>query len=455
MLLEKGNLYDGQGNRRFSSYSQTTGKDVTEYLLATDSCAFTQSLVSDDCLDIIVDLAQRGNKVMANRKGQPNLVRIPGGNAGTRWIIDAGTWGIRELDVRDLVKLKDFYRYVGIGFKPSPGSLGRELMRVVWGMEKLKKHTSPSLACEMFIRNNAVGGIVQTPGAGSKYTELLMLDMSSAWISQYVIHPTGTAIPFEEGCDYLDEFFTYFVRCDVYIKEELALGPFPYRTGRRDGKRVVYPTLPGIYKDCYLWKEQIDDCRRAGCYVKEHNGYGWKDYTTDNFHWSNRIYNLRVQSSDEFITRSCKQCATAGVGSHFRPRESFYLVSEGDYELGDRPVIVGDDCVDLYLRREEKFTDSLMVHWYAYTIAMCNSRVYQFALPFAKEGRLVSIDYDSVLVVEKDERHRFIKREDARHFDLPPGTWLWMLLHNVHDIKDRSFKADEMSKTPGEPRVLV
>jgi hypothetical protein len=66
----------------------------------------------------------------------------------------------------------------------------------------------------------------------------------------------------------------------------------------------------------------------------------------------------------------------------------------------------------------------------------------------------VSIDYDSILIVEEDERHKFIARKDM-NLDIPPGTWMWVLLHNVHDIKERSFKSDEMNKTPGESPVEV
>lgn len=452
LLLEKGTLYNARGHAVLRGSSP---EELISYLKAESSCAVTQSVTAFHNLDLVVDLARQRVKVLANRKGEPNLLRIPGSKEGTRWIVESENWGVREASPGGVRYISDFIDWYGVGFKPTPGSLGRELMRLTWQRERLKKHTSPGLACEDFLRKNASGGIVQTPGKGTKYDELLMLDMGSAWLSRYVLHPTGTAIPFQDGCDYLEEFFTYFAKCTVYVKEVLPLGPFPKRTGKFEGKRVTYPTEPGVYKDIFLWREQVSDCRRAGCLVQVHNGYGWREYTTDNFYWAKDSYDKRIlaeRDSGDFAGL-CKRVITAAVGGHARPRDSYYLTLEGSYEQGDEPVIVGDECTDLWLRKEFNSSAALMVHWYYYTIAMCNSHVYQFALPFAKEGRLVQIDYDSVLIIEKDERHQYIKREYAKHFDLPPGTWLWMLLHNVHDIKDRSFRSDELSKTPGEPSL--
>lgn len=440
-------VYDETGRELFRGDTRS----LLSYIRSEEINLVTQHIIDADMGSSLWDFVYDEKiKVIADRQGKPSLIRISAGRS-TRWIVQAKGWGLDEPVPEDLRGLREFYEYYGVGYKPTTGSLGNALMLETWKKYGLSKHTAPSRACEEYIRRNAVGGIVQTPGKGKHYPEAMMLDMSSAWISQYVLHPTGTAV-FFRGEPEQGQYFTYFAECDVLIDEELALGPFPYRTGRSDGKRVVYPTIPGLYKGAFLWREQIDDCRKAGCSVRIIEGYGWRNYTTDNFRWSDESYRLRTSASSGLDIKRCKSCNVSAVGRHFQPREHYCIVGEGYNEDTDTPLVIGRDAVNLYLHKEVDDKTAYMVHWYAYTVAMCNSIVYNFALPFAKEGRLISIDYDSILIIEKDERHHYVKRQSIEALNLPPGTWLWMLLHNVRGVKDRTFIADELSKTPGVSR---
>lgn len=450
LLLEGETIYDEDGIRLYKGEPQ----DLVEYLRSVGASAFVNSFSSPDTIPLTETLIyDQGAKVIANKTGIPIGARIQAGRE-TRWIVSGETWGIETLYPGVLRDLRELYQWYGVGYKPSPSSLGTALMREVWKRHKLPYHTALNSACEEFIRKHATGGIVQTPGKGKSYDELLMLDMSSAWVSQYVLHPTGTAISFRCGDNVEDYgFFTYFAECEVFIPYEIPLGPFPKRRKVKDGKRVTWPTLPGVYKKVYLWKEQVEDCRRAGCYVKVYSGYGWRDYTTDNSAWSQEAYVLRKTAHSDFIEGCCKRCAVSAIGHHAQGRKHYELVGPADCSDEDSPLVnEWGEAMDIYLHEEEDLNSALMVHWYAYTVMMCNHLVYQFALPYAKEGRLVAIDYDSILIVEKDERHQYVARKDFAGMDLPPGTWLYIILHNVMVPEDRHIISDEVTKRPGISR---
>lgn len=442
-FLEKDNLYDSSGTKL------ATSDGILPFIRDGPYSVFISSLCTEEFLPYLYELADdEKSKVLCSRRGKPFLARMQAKKNSSRWIVSCRSWGEQECSPEFLQNMERLYEYYGLGFKPTPSSLGVELMRQVWKEYNLPRHTAPNLACEQFIRDNAVGGIVQTPGKGRYYNELMYLDMASAWVSMYVLHPTGTPIAFRGNN--IECFSEFFCRCDIFVPSTLPLGCFPIRKASKTGQRVVYPTEEGVYRDVYLWGIQIEDCRRAGCIVNILNGYGWNSLTKDNFHWSEHAYRFRNGSNDGFITKQSKAINVAAIGRMFRPREQYSLTGNGDIALGDKPVFTeGREPLDLYLHKEYDSASALMVHWYAYTIASCNSHVYNFALPYAKEGRLVSIDYDSIMILENGERGRFIQKKSMEALECPPGTWLYMMLHNVHVLNHRAFKSDELTKMPG------
>src|SRR5437899_34516 len=86
-LLEKGKIYDSKGNILFRSNPDEGGEDVERYLFTKDTCLLTQSFTDAESLDFIVPFIKRGHKVLSDRFGSPTLIRLPGGNKGTRWIV--------------------------------------------------------------------------------------------------------------------------------------------------------------------------------------------------------------------------------------------------------------------------------------------------------------------------------------------------------------------------------
>lgn len=481
VIIEKGSVYDYMGDRLLSN----SPSGIVDFIVSHPVAAFTGDFNDVDFTDTLYELVcDERVKVLCNKRGNPILARIQAGKQ-TRWIVSARSWSNRENPDPEWIKdMEELYTYYGLGYYPTPSSLGYGLTRKVWGEHHLARHTSPSIACERFVRKNCVGGIVQTPGIGRRYRSLMMLDMSSAWVSQYVLHPTGTPEVINHDSN-LGLYFEFFVECDVFIPHTLSLGPFPVRTGKKDGQRVIYPTEIGIYRSVYLWRIQIDDCHKSGCYVSIKRGYAWRDYTTDNSIWSEYAYEKRQRAHNGFIAKQSKAINVATIGRNFRSRQGYILKGCADTTLETRDGYRGSlaeiqtgkgitpnsrkydmegiskgiqlvnsrrEPVNMYVIPETDNHSTFMVHWYAYTIAQCNSNVYNFALPYAKQGRLVAIDYDSIMITEQDERHMYIRKESFDALSCPPGTWLWMQLHNVHILNHRSFKSDELTKMPGVMR---
>jgi hypothetical protein len=436
-----------EGNKIFDSAGSITpvrGYEDIRSFLETNSCVlFTDSFDDMDLLSKITEDTR--NKVICDKNGRPVLIRVGGlGRNGrsTTWIVRPDSWG-STLSPTFLCEINDLYKYCAVDSAPTPSSLGHTLMKSM--QPKGKRHTSLNIACEKFIREHRVGGIVQTPGIGKEYPEALELDMASAYLSTFTELPTGTPIIAASGRGVYN-FKTFFMHCTVVIKNDLPLGPFPIINGK--GK-VQWPTKKGMY-DAYLWKFQVEDCIRAGCDVSLQRGWAWERIATDTLPWSTKMYGLRIKAPTDFIEKSIKACSVSAIGHHAMGREMYELVTEDRISGPCRPLIdsVGD-CYNLWIAESYNWTSAIMVHWNNYCISMCNSVVYNFAKPFAEDNRLLAIDYDAILITEKDETHSFVRKKSIDSLQQRPGTWMWTKLHNVRIDAHRAYVALEHSKQPG------
>lgn len=438
------NLFGLEGNIIYGIDGKTLRLDtyyrLKQFLHDNMGTVYTDSLTDFIWLhDAVMD---EKSKVLCTRRGEPLAVMLRVGRS-MRWIIKTETWG-EKMSIDFLSNMWDLFEYCNVGFAVTPGSLGMLLMKQVHSECDHKKHTSLSLACEDFLTSNCVGGIVHYPCVGKSYDRLVQLDETSAYLSKYTYHPDGAGVLMK---GHNDRMATYFAECEVRIKEELPLGPFPTRHKRR----VSYKTLPGKYTT-YLWKEQVIDCINAGCEVKVGRGWGWRSFTRDNEPWANKIYWMRKEAPTEFIEKQCKVIAVAAIGKHAVPRERYFMVPEEEAGPECPPIVNKDGEPMIYfVKKEEDKYSPVMKHWNYYTVMLTNSEVYNFGLPFAVDGRLVAVDYDSVLVTEHDEVHRFIRRLSPESFRVPPGTWTYTILNNVTILAARSYKSDEKVKRPGVP----
>ena len=423
--------------------------DILSFIFAHNYCAFTASLTNQRAFPYLDEFVGTPSaKVISDRQGRAHLLRATGSGHETRWVVKIDSWD-EEADPPMLKRMDDIYKQVGIGYYPTPSSLGMGLMRAIWSQYGIQQHTALPLACESFIQNKSVGGIVQNNCVGKHFDELLYLDLTSAYLSKFTILPTGTASWFR-GRGY-ENLATWFARCTVFVPSDLALGPFPVVKQRRKDwrRRVQYPTLGGTY-ETYLWREQAEACALAGCDVQVHEGWGWPEFTSDTLRWCQEAYWLRQVSMQPWVEAGIKKSIVGAIGHHSMSRTHWYLVDEKRRRPEDTEVVTDDgDAINMYVREEWDAHSAYMTHWGEYTRMLCNLGVYQFALPYAERGTLVKIDFDSVMTLETDGAHQFIQKHSYEEALCPAGSWTYMLLHDVDIVTKRGFKSKELTRLPG------
>jgi hypothetical protein len=312
---------------------------------------------------------------------------------------------------------------MGTGVCITPGSAGNALMNLIWQQEQLKKQTCVSASCEIYLRKNSVGGIINTLQNG-EYNEGLKFDSASNYLAHFVVEPTGAPVWFNS--ERTDLYKTYFAECSIKINETLPMGVFPIR-GRAG--RIFYPTLEGSYNGIHLWKEQVEFCRQQGLQVSISGGCGWQELTSDPWHWSECIYWKRKKSPNALVEHFCKSAAVGAIGRHGMQRLHYSLAPD-DKESLTSIVIVNKEGEPLCYRvvDEPSERSAYLLHWQRYTVGMANLTSLKFAMPFAQDSRLIQIYHDSCIVLEKDEKKTYIARHSNESLTMPPGTWLWEML---------------------------
>lgn len=341
-----------------------------------------------------------------------------------------------------LDRMWDFFEYMGLGFAPTPSSMGKLMQFYVWSEHKLHRHTALPLGCEEYIRRYSPGPISFTTDSSTSYDKTHLGDMSSAYLSRFQVVPDATAV-FANSAD-VECYSTYVARCTVTIHSELPLGIFPIKFGSRSN----YPTLKGEYKNVHLWKGQVERLREQGCTVQVHSGWGWENLTGDPGYWARYAYQKRVDADTEDIASKVKGCSVAGMGRHSMSREHYLLVVEGRQSDGDQEWLLDGEPVNIYIHKEYDRYSALMTHWNKYCINDTNMAVYDYALPFAEQGRLLMIDTDSIMVTEGSDTARLVKIPKSEAV-CQPGDWYWRLLTEVEIVGSRSFRSRELNRLPG------
>ena len=388
-------------------------------------------------------------EVLSNKEGQPLAIRINGTRNQSRWIVPSTTWN-RKIDENFLKDMRTLFTYYKI-IKPTPGSLGRAILRRSFRENNEKRQTAPNALALRFLRYHGVGGRCDTlvhsyDETGDIYPVLLELDMSSAYLAHFMQLPTGTSRWFING--HVEPFATYFCECDVTIHEELALGPFPVRTGRKESK-IVYPTLPGKFHT-YLWKEQIEDAQQAGCTIDISHGIGWSDFTTATTDFCRYMHHSRILHTGMAIENDDKKIAVSTIGG-FGMKQTYYRLTSDDD--GRYPAVLDDNHnpLDYYIEEYTDYKQPSMLHWRDFCIKECNRTLYKYALPYAKQGRLIMTNYDALLIVEGDERQRLARKHSLQALMVEMGDLRWQELTNVRIYGDRSLECDQKRIRPGVP----
>lgn len=419
--------------------------DLLDILFNKNCIGFIDSLTDKEIFPFLRDAISCPDiEVLATQDAKPLAIRATR-KKSSRWLVPTAMWD-RKLDDFFIHDMRKLYTLLGM-VKPTPGSLGQGVLRRLISQLHLPRHTASNWIALDYLSGHGHGGRCDTLCAkGTEYESLLELDESDAYLAHLELLPCGTSYWFKRGLG-LWRFCTWFAECDVYIHNELALGCFPVKTGKRNSK-IKWPTRPGKYR-AYLWKEQVEDAQRAGCSVTIHDGVGWKYLTEDLQCFARYMHGARMSVYGTPTEHDVKKVSVSGLG-HFGMKGIYHYLTDFD-NGGSEPCILDAKGKPLkyFVSDEYDYTRPSMLHWYNYLIMQCTRTLYSYALPYAVAGRLVMTNYDSLLIIEKDETQKYPQKHTLEAMMCELGDLRWQRLTNVKILGNRSLKCDQKVVTPG------
>lgn len=360
------------------------------------------------------------------------------------WIVAARTWDTPTATPTFLAYLSTLFNLCGVGVRPTPGSLGQAIMRECWRDEKRRWVSRPLNHIRQTLLKHVVGGRVDyfvTPK--KRFQKVFETDLSGAYASVCDRLPGGAAVAF---CGNPPHYlYTYFVESTVRVPAPnlSAFGIFaiPSAAGNE------YPNEPGEYH-VWLWKEEVDLCRRNGWLVIEHGGWGWMRWETGLSVWAQRMYLLRVQAQaiDSTLSAWIKQATVAAIGRFGMPLWSWMLLKETDPRVqnGDMALLDGLEETGWALHRLIDGNSNHLTHWYSYILMRAR---------LVLRARMLW------------EYHRgndiFMSNYDALYCRLPAdpltlgeglGNWKQTELHDVSFPFPRGIISREKTTLPGVTR---
>lgn len=414
-------------------------KSALEYAMKNPCVIFVDSLKTQKMLQLVsLSVQSPCCSVSCDYLGRPMFIRIQRWNIHS-WIIPWTSWDMAP-GIDSLSTLVLFFEYMGVGSAPTPSSLGRKTMRIIYESEQLYHHYSPSMNCEKYLNTHGFGGITITNFVGDEFSVVSEIDCASKYLEENIEdeYPDKTPSWFIEG-DEISDFHTYFASCEVTITRELPLGIFPVRTADR---RVEYPVKPGTYST-HLWKEQVTLCEENDVHVKVLSGWGWGSSTLDNSPWAKWIYQKKIDAPSKELERLVKKCAVSAIGSMGRDRTVYSLTTQELKGQESVPLIIGREPLNLWIVEGSDTHSGLMPHWQKYTVQMANNRVRNFALPYAEQGNLILIDTDAVFVKGEEAGRNYVEKHSIESVGIPAGSWLSKIHHGFKVLRNRMWLSDE------------
>lgn len=453
MNLVKRKLYLFHNNTFIDKHGVTVKvasfQEFLDFMNHHNALALSIDNIVDDFEWIEEAIQHKSTKVICNKNGSATMIRMKFGSS-SRWLVNVSMWISKEEFIKCmdsfLEELEEFFIYMGTGVCITPGSTGHTHMKLVWQNERFRKETCVSLSVESYLRDHSIGGVIMTLQDGT-WEESMKLDESSNFLAHWTVEPTGAAVWFNS--DRVNLYKTYFARCEVRINNTLPMGLFPIRAKKG---RILYPTEEGLY-ECYLWKEHIDFAQEYGCDIKVCGGAGWQDTTSNPGTWAQRMYWKRKQSPTSLIEKWVKLAYTGAIGHHGMSRIHYYLAPD-DREHNNSVVIVNKEGEPLCygIVEEPDNASAYLLHFQRHTAAMAALDSLRFGITFAEEGRLIQVYHDSVLIVERDERHTYVARKSNEALEQPPGTWLYELLSPCTVLKSGAVDSPQYSRHTGVKR---
>lgn len=334
--------------------------------------------------------------------------------------------------------------YLAVGTYASPSSLGQATMIAKMTDEtgKLKSYPVPNRACARDLRDNLVGGRIETYQAGV-FDVIHEVDRNSAYVDE-----AGGALPCGKPgylprptLEEAQEYPHYYAECVVYINSPLQVGPFPFRDDKTN--LVSYPRDPGTYEKTWLWNGEIADAIAAGCTVTLKKAWAWKRSEPALRGWSRWIYAKRgPDAPSESVRGYVKRLALAAIGWHGMAPEHLRVVVAGDPDSGARPIMNANGFPTNYVAVKivEK-RPRQMTHWASYIYSQARRSLYARELAEIAAGNwIVTCDTDALKLGRPTEL-------ETSPIDL--GAWKSRTLTNVRQSSGRAYYADQKMIVPG------
>ncbi len=343
--------------------------------------------------------ATAGPEVLISTAKDTRIVSVARrGRRATSRLIPWSAWSMKGA-AGNLLTLQQTFEHCGVGLQATPATLWQALMgatypyqdeqgRVTW------RQLPSGDGCDKVLRASVVGGRVDTPGEGQTFDDIWEIDLNNAYASAARKLPTGKPRVIAEGV-VAEGAVTTYRQCVITIPRKLSgLGPFPLRD--RVGK-VCYPTEAGTYT-AWLWRETVEDCRKAGCHVEERTGWAWMEWTDCLSPWAERMDTLRSTAPNPDVARVLKLSIVAALGRFFmKPTRKRAVPHE---KASGLPMVLAEGGMPMPLDvREERATGMApMAPWYSYIMASTARQVWALA---GEQENVIYTNFDAVAVAQR------------------------------------------------------
>jgi len=358
-------------------------------------------------------------------------------------LFPASQWG----DSATLESLKTHQAtldYLNVGVYASPSSLGQATMAraMVDQTGKLKGYNVPNRNCAKDLRDNLVGGRIETYQPGV-YPDITEIDRNSAYVDEAAgFLPCGKAIDlYAPGLTEANEYAHYYAQCVVFIHINLSLGPFPFRDATTGN--VSYPTEPGTYENVWLWKGEIQDSIQAGCQVVIRKAWAWSKSEPALRSWAEWMYDKRgPDAPNEHVRSYIKRLALAAIGWHGMAPAHLRVVPWSEDNEDTTPIVNQNGFPTGFVAVAElEKQPRQLTHWASYIYAQARRTLYRRELDEIESGnRLVTCDTDSLKLAYPTK---------LATSQTMLGAWKSRTLTNVRQSIGRGYYCDQKMVAPG------
>lgn len=406
--------------------------NIRNRIAADNLLTFSQHLVS---APYWTDALADGASPAISRKAGITALRVKSPTDGRqfRWLVDSTVWGHRTS--RGLSSLRHLFTLCGEGDHPTPSALGLSTMAAWWDQREPKLYP-PSKTIDRIIRENLVGGRVDTIKPKELFQNCYEVDINSAyaWAAQRV--PTGScyAVSPKRPSTLQGAFYRCQIK-NVRRRTILGCGPLPVR----ESLRVTYPT-EGTWTGWY-WSEEVQAALEAGYNVTIECGFEWPEWSMGLMPWAEQMHALRSGISNPTVRGMVKLSTVAGIGRFLGHSTAQQLTTEEtDVPYLDAQSGFMDPAGGIspyYLKEKARTAPELLPHVGSYIMAQVRLATYRQAI---QEGdALIATNYDAVYTLRRPD---FTPSTEL-------GGWKWTTLTNASVQNPRWIESDQKVRRPG------